>query len=90
MRLRDWGVAPVMPSDGTIGYLVSKLNVLRIECPMYDRQGREQVVRLVAERGPRAQLTDFLSELTADCPQKAERGVTRACGAVMPDLRNLP
>jgi hypothetical protein len=29
-----------MPSDGTIGYLVGKLDMLRIECPRCDRQGR--------------------------------------------------
>ncbi len=29
-----------MPSDGTLGYLVGKLDMLRIECPRCDRQGR--------------------------------------------------
>ncbi len=79
-----------MPSDGTIGYLVGKLDVLRVECPMCDRHGRYQVERLIAERGPSARLTDFLNKLTADCPQNAQRGVSRAWGAVMPDLKHLP
>jgi hypothetical protein len=34
--------------------------------------------------------TDLLSERTADCPQKNQAGLTRACGAVMPDLVDLP
>jgi hypothetical protein len=29
-----------MPSDGTIGGLVGKLEVLRVECPTCGRQGR--------------------------------------------------
>jgi hypothetical protein len=37
----------------------------------------------------RPRLTDWLSERTADC-QKNQAGVTRARGAVVPDLRDLP
>ncbi len=37
-----------------------------------------------------ALLTDWLHALIADRPQKMQRGVTRACGAVMPDLKHLP
>jgi hypothetical protein len=79
-----------MPSDGTIGGLVGKLEVLRVECPTCGRQGRYHVARLVGELGPTYRLTDWLSERTADCPQKNQAGVTRACGAVMPDLVHLP
>jgi hypothetical protein len=79
-----------MPSDGTIGGLVGKLDVLRVECPTCGRQGRYHVAHLLAELGPGARLTEWLSERTADCPQKNQAGVTRACGAVMPDLVDLP
>jgi hypothetical protein len=79
-----------MPSDGTIGGLVGKLLVLRLECPTCGRQGRYHVAHLVAELGPAYRLTDWLSERTRDCPQKNQVGVTRACGAVMPDLVGLP
>jgi hypothetical protein len=41
-----------MPSDGTIGGLVGKLAVLRVECPTCGRQGRYHVVRLLEELGP--------------------------------------
>jgi hypothetical protein len=34
-----------MPSDGTIGGLVGRLDVLRIECPTCGQQGRYQVAR---------------------------------------------
>jgi hypothetical protein len=40
-----------MPSDGTIGGLVGKLDVLRIECPMCGRQGRYHVARLSRNSG---------------------------------------
>jgi hypothetical protein len=40
-----------MPSDGTIGGLVGKLDVLRVECPTCGRQGRYHVARLL-EPGP--------------------------------------
>jgi len=79
-----------MPSDGTIGGLVGKLEVIRVECPTCGRQGRYHVARLLKELGPDYRLTDWLSERTANCRQKNQAGVTRACGAVMPDLRNLP
>ena len=79
-----------MPSDGTIGGLVGKLDVLRIECPTCGRQGRYHVARLLEEFGAAYRLTDWLSERTADCPQKDPAGPTRACGAVMPDLIGLP
>jgi hypothetical protein len=78
-----------MPLDGTIGGLVGMLEVLRVECPTCGRQGRYNVARLVAVFGPRARLTDWLSLLTSDCPRKNQKGVTRACGAVMPDLSRL-
>jgi hypothetical protein len=81
---------PRMPSDGTIGGLVGRLDVLRIECPTCGRQGRYRVARILKELGPDYRLTDWLGARTADCPQKNQAGVTRASGAVMPDLVDLP
>jgi hypothetical protein len=78
-----------MPSNGTIGGLVGKLLVLRLECSTCGRQGRYHVARLLAKLGAAARLTDWLNERTADCPQKNQAGVTRACGAAMPDLVDL-
>jgi len=78
-----------MPHDGTIGSLVGKLDALRIECPDCKRSGRYHVAKLVEEHGPGYRLTDWLSERTRDCPNKQASGVTRACGAIMPDLSGL-
>jgi hypothetical protein len=47
-----------MPSDGTIGGLVGKLAVLRVECPTCGRQGRYYVARLLGELGPSYRLTN--------------------------------
>jgi hypothetical protein len=91
--IADYGglkLNPRMPSDGTIGGLVGKLLVLRVECPTCGRQGRHHVARLIEKLGLHYRLTNWLSERTADCPQKNQPGVTRACGAVMPDLVDLP
>jgi hypothetical protein len=38
-----------MPSDGTIGDLVGKLDVLRVECPTCGRQGHYHVACLLEE-----------------------------------------
>jgi hypothetical protein len=62
---------------------------LRVECARCNRSGRYSVAKLVAERGPDAKLTDWLSECTRDCPQKNQAGVVRACDAIMPDLIGL-
>jgi len=50
----------------------------------------QYVARLLEEFGPAYRLTNWLSERTAGCAQKNQAGVTRACGAVMPDLVDLP
>jgi hypothetical protein len=56
--------------DGTIGYLVGKLQLLRIECPTCGRQGRYHVARLLDELGPDYRLTDWLP--------RSRRGLTLA------------
>ena len=78
-----------MGSDGTFCYLIGKLDVLRVECWQFSRAGRYSVAKLVAERGPDAKLTDWLSEQTRGCPQKNQAGVVRAYHAIMPDLIGL-
>jgi hypothetical protein len=78
-----------MSQPGTIGYLVGRLDVLRVECARCNRAGQYSVARLVAARGRAFKLTDWLSERTRDCPQKNVQGVVRACDAIMPDLIEL-
>jgi hypothetical protein len=77
------------PLDGTIGSLVGRLDVLRIECRSCGRFGRYHVAKLVAELGPGFRLTQWLRERTRDCPNKQANGVTRACDAIIPDLLKL-
>ena len=38
-------------SDGTVGYLVGKLDVLRVECDKCGRSGRYRVLRLAEQIG---------------------------------------
>jgi len=59
-----------MPLDGTIGGLVGKLDVLRVECSTCGRQGRYHVAPLFKALGPAARLTGWLNERPADCPQR--------------------
>jgi hypothetical protein len=77
------------PLDGTIGSLVGRLDLLRVECWQCRRFGRYHVAKLVEEHGPGYRLTNWLSERTRDCPNKQQTGVMRACDAVMPDLSGL-
>ena len=73
-----------MPSEGTIGNLVGKLDVLRIECFECDRFDCYPVAKLIEQLGPDYRLTDWLSEHTRDCSRKNQAGVARACGASCP------
>jgi hypothetical protein len=45
---------------------------------------------MACRRDPRTIESAPMSNRPADCPQKHQAGVTRACGAVMPDLVDLP
>jgi hypothetical protein len=69
--------------------LVGKLDVLHVECAKCDRHGRYQVEHLFVRLGPDAKLTDWLSELTADCARKRVGNWSDACGARCPDLLKL-
>jgi hypothetical protein len=74
--------AKLMPVDETIGGLVGMLDVLCVECPNCNRNGRYQVARLVAELGPDYRLTDWMQKLAINCPQKNQKGVTHTCGLI--------
>jgi hypothetical protein len=77
------------PLDGTIGSLVERLVVLRVECRSCNRFGCYNLAKLIERHGPGYLVTTWLSERTRDCPNKTQAGVTRACVAVMPDLAGL-
>ena len=77
-----------MVRDGSLtpADLVGKLDVLRVAFTKCDRAGRYPVAKLVERLGPDARLTDWLSEITADCPRKIKNSYSDQCGALCPDL----
>jgi hypothetical protein len=77
-----------MPRDGSLtpADLIGKLDVLRVECAKCSRSGRYHVDRLMRELGPNAKLTDWLADITSDCPRKIANNYSDACGANSPDL----
>ena len=67
-----------MPRDGATIFsdLIGKLDVLRLG-------------RLIEKRGRDAKLTDWLDELTAECPKKIARNMNDRCGAECPHLAKV-
>jgi hypothetical protein len=80
-----------MPRNGsiTISDLIGKLAVLRVACEKCGRMGQYRVDQLTTRLGPDAMLTNYLDELTADCPRKQSTGLADACGARYLDLTKL-
>ena len=77
-----------MPRDGSLTPrdLVEKLAVLRVECQTCGRSGRYRVTTLAKSIGWDGKLTDWLYDLTKDCPRKQSPGLSDPCGAKCPDL----
>jgi hypothetical protein len=61
-----------MPRDGSLTPrdLAAKLDVLRVECDKCGRAGRYRVTTLAEQIGWDGKLTDWLYNITADCPRK--------------------
>jgi len=66
--------------------LVGKLDTLRVACTKCDRAGRYPIARLIETIGPNANMSDWLSKITADCPRKMENSYSDQCGARCPDV----
>lgn len=79
-----------MPSAGavTLGDLVGKVGVLRVECDRCFEAGRYLVANLIHEYGADAKLSEVLANFTADCPRRRPTSPAR-CEAGMPDLAGL-
>jgi hypothetical protein len=79
-----------MPRDGllTPRDLVGKLEWLVVVCDKCGRKGRYSVARLV-RLGPVTKLTDWLSQITADCPKRRSIDMSDQCGAHCPDLSRV-
>jgi hypothetical protein len=80
-----------MPRDGSIipRDLLGKGNVLAVECSKCGRSGRYRVARLAKLIGAGGKLTDWLCDLTADCPRRLAGSVSDQCDARCPDLSRV-
>jgi hypothetical protein len=77
-----------MPRDGSLTPrdFIDKLAVLRVECDKCGRSGRYRVTTLAKTIGWDGRLTDWLYDLTKDCPRKCSPSLSEPCGAHCPDL----
>ena len=73
---------PGMPRDGSLtpADLIGKLDVLRVECSKCDRRGQYRIDRLLTLLGRDGKLTDWLAEITADCPRKVASNLATRAG----------
>jgi hypothetical protein len=71
-----------MPRDGAQTLSDLCVSVLSIVCEPCGRRERYDVVRLQAQFGWDAKLTDLLRALVADCPKRGAASVYERCKAV--------
>jgi hypothetical protein len=62
------------------------LDLLRVECEKCGRAGRYRVTTLAEQIGWDGKLTDWLYNLTRDCPRKESPGLSDPCGARCPNV----
>jgi hypothetical protein len=48
--------------------------------------GRYSLKRLILARGRDGKLTEWIEEMTRDCPHRVSPGLANACGARCPEL----
>jgi hypothetical protein len=70
----------------TFGDIEGKLDVLRVECTKCYRKGRYSVAKLIAEHGRKGNMTEWVSELKGDCPNRDAHSLNERCDVVCPDL----
>jgi hypothetical protein len=77
-----------MPRDGAIilSDLIGKLDVLRVACDKCGRDGCYGLSRLIDKRGRDSKVTDWLDDLTAECPKKIASNTSDPCGVKCPQL----
>jgi hypothetical protein len=61
---------PIMPRDGAQILSEVRVPVLTVVCEPCGRRERYDVERLTRQSGRTAKLTDLLSELVAECPNR--------------------
>jgi hypothetical protein len=77
-----------MPQDSalTLGDLLGKIGMLRVECGKCRRAGSYSVCFLVQQCGRKQTILDWKEQLTADCPRRVSGHYNDQCGARCPDL----
>jgi len=71
-----------MPRDGAQTLSDLRVPVLSVVCEPCGRRERYDVVRLQAQYGWDAKLTNLLRALVADCPKRGSASVYERCKAV--------
>jgi hypothetical protein len=63
--------------------------VLRIECDKCSRRGRYGLASVVDKIGLDGKLTEWLYQLTRDCPRRRSPGLSNPCDVRIADLVKL-
>lgn len=66
--------------------IAGRLAKLRVECAKCGRAGVYSVARLVRECGGDTAITDWIAEVSADCPRRRANQLYNLCGARCPGL----
>ena len=74
----------------TLGDLIGKLDVLRVECLKCGHASQYDVARLVKELGRDVTVGEWLSMSTAECQRRNRNGGGGSCAGIIPDLIWLP
>jgi hypothetical protein len=80
-----------MPRDGavTFGDLLGRLDRLHLVCRKCNRLDRYPVHGLATAHGHGFKISDWISDMTRDCPRRRSPGLADACGATCPGLQNI-
>jgi len=73
----------------TLGDLVGKLRMLRVDCSKCGRVGSYSVRFLVQECGRDRTILDWKDEMTANCARRVKNDYDDQCGARCPDLPKI-
>ena len=69
------------------GDVAGKLRTyLRIECTRCARKGSYNVAKLIVQYGHRGNMSKWMSDLRADCPNRNHLQMHQRCELICPDL----
>lgn len=80
---------PPSRTNITFARIAGRLATLRVECAKCGRAGAYSVARLVRERGKDAAISDWVVEISSDCPRRRANQLYDLCGARCPGLAEL-